>query len=715
MMPGRRRRRGRSLEVLDGSSFRACVLWIGRILANSNVYRNSALRISMVDDEVLEALGLSTAEIQTRGLKETRRILRDAVNRLEETTTAGTPVLRRNVGLLAEALGLSETEREILVFVAAATVFRSLRDVVSPIDDAPADQLVQLVSEAVRLPLPEVRKALGAESRLVGSGLIRMVKDDMAIDGNPLRLAEPVAASILASHRSVNSLLARCFRKAPASRLKPTNFRYLGQKLEILVKYLTACLRDQSQGVNILLHGAPGVGKTELARVLAKASGGALFEVLCQSSDGRAPGSFDRMESYTLCQSMLGKTPASMVLFDEAEDVFPLAPMPFFGGRQPGRGDKGYMVDLLENNPVPAIWIVNQIKQIDPAFLRRFDLVAEIRVPPRAVREGMLVVSFSRMPVRRDWIRKMSQAEQLTPADVDRAAKVLGMIGTGNMESNEKLTEEILRSNLGARRLSLSGRRVSGQDSLYDLSYLNTTENISEIARGLVSRQKGTVLLYGPPGTGKTAFAFHVGELAKRSVLVRRASDLLSMWLGETEANIAQMFKDADSEQRILLLDEADSFLGERRNATRSWEVTQVNELLVQMENFDGLFICSTNLLDRLDQAVFRRFAMKIRFDYPTSEQRWRLFLAHARELGLPIRADEAAMLQRGVEDLAILTPGDFAVVRRKHALLEHLQTARMLLNALTEECSIKPEARKSPKVGFWASGTAPGSRRGGS
>jgi transitional endoplasmic reticulum ATPase len=64
----------------------------------------------------------------------------------------------------------------------------------------------------------------------------------------------------------------------------------------------------------------------------------------------------------------------------------------------------------------------------------------------------------------------------------------------------------------------------------------------------------------------------------------------------------------------VLLLDEADSFLQDRTLAHCQWEVTEVNELLTQMEAFDGLFICATNLLDRLDPAALRRFGLKLEF-----------------------------------------------------------------------------------------------------
>src|SRR5947209_12802199 len=93
---------------------------------------------------------------------------------------------------------------------------------------------------------------------------------------------------------------------------------------------------------------------------------------------------------------------------------------------------------------------------------------------------------------------------------------------------------------------------------------------------------------------------------------------------------MAAMFDEAESEQAILLLDEADSFLQDRRGAQRTYEVTEVNEMLQGMERFDGIFVCTTNLLESLDQAALRRFTFKIKFMPLTSEQREQMFITEA-------------------------------------------------------------------------------------
>ena len=178
--------------------------------------------------------------------------------------------------------------------------------------------------------------------------------------------------------------------------------------------------------------------------------------------------------------------------------------------------------------------------------------------------------------------------------------------------------------------------------------------------------------------------------------MVRRASDILDSYVGVTEQKIAEMFRLADREKTVLLFDEADSFLSERKGAHASWEVTMVNEMLTQMENFDGLFICSTNLMPKLDEASLRRFALKIKFDYLKPEQRWRLFVEQVKK----IAPSKAASYRAALNQMNNLTPGDFATVRRQSTLLGETLTADESLNRLKQEAKAKPDSGNRP-IGF--------------
>jgi SpoVK/Ycf46/Vps4 family AAA+-type ATPase len=153
---------------------------------------------------------------------------------------------------------------------------------------------------------------------------------------------------------------------------------------------------------------------------------------------------------------------------------------------------------------------------------------------------------------------------------------------------------------------------------------------VPRIVEALRRRGHGTLCFHGCPGTGKTALAEHIATALQRPLMIRQASDLSSKFVGETEQNMARMFEEATTEEAVLLLDEADSFLRSRRRAERNYEVTEVNEMLQGMERFAGIFICTTNLFDDLDEAALRRFTFKIRFHPLRPEQREQMFVAEA-------------------------------------------------------------------------------------
>lgn len=179
--------------------------------------------------------------------------------------------------------------------------------------------------------------------------------------------------------------------------------------------------------------------------------------------------------------------------------------------------------------------------------------------------------------------------------------------------------------------------------------------------------------------------------------MVKRASDLLDMYVGQTEQRIAAMFDDARQRDAVLVLDEADSFLRDRRGAHRSWEVTQVNELLTQMEAFDGIFVATTNLMDSLDAASLRRFPWKIRFDWLKPGQCWGLFVQEFARLGGDL--DEATGWKEHVLQLDHLAPGDIAAVVRQYELWDETPSAREFYRRLVAEMAAKADHDEAPAV----------------
>jgi SpoVK/Ycf46/Vps4 family AAA+-type ATPase len=221
----------------------------------------------------------------------------------------------------------------------------------------------------------------------------------------------------------------------------------------------------------------------------------------------------------------------------------------------------------------------------------------------------------------------------------------------------------------------------------YNLDFINTDMPVSKLVDAMKINSSGTFCFYGPAGTGKSELARYMADEIGKPLMLRRASDILSMWVGGSEKNIANMFAEARQQEAVLVLDEADSFLADRRDAKQSWEVTQVNELLTQMEAFEGIFVCTTNLMEKLDQASLRRFAFKLKFDYLNADQRWAMFTQEFERLGGELAT--AADWEKQVRNLSKLTPGDFAVAARQFTILNTPATAGVLYRQLLEELKL--------------------------
>lgn len=134
-----------------------------------------------------------------------------------------------------------------------------------------------------------------------------------------------------------------------------------------------------------------------------------------------------------------------------------------------------------------------------------------------------------------------------------------------------------------------------------------------------------SMLFYGLPGTGKTLMAQAIASKLDYSLNIISTADIQSSQPGEAERNIRKYFKESKGQKHILLFDECDSLIFSR-GSVGPILASQVNELLSQLERFDGVTIFTTNRLGTLDEAVNRRLSVKIQFLLPTVEERIKIW-----------------------------------------------------------------------------------------
>ncbi len=654
------------------------------------------------DGVVLHAIGLGKLEDKNIALAKFKKILKDKLDNYEERELLISGNLNNNLNKLGDLLSLNEVDKQILAFAVVIYSHEGLDEVADTLGSLVSDRAIYALSIILEVPEQAVQEALSVTSVLSRTGLLRIDRSDVCFLKSKLELQSGFANVMQESHADVMSLLKNYFRESNGSMLKAADFEYLGVEYTIARDLVKQARKCNAKGVNILLYGPPGTGKTELARLLTNQPGMCGYEVSCDESDVDTAHTQDRFMAYQLSQSVLEHQKKAMLIFDEIEDVFAADTGPFFGRMSSNRPRKAWTNRILEENPVPAIWISNDIECMDKAYLRRFDFALKLDVPPRDVRERILKKHLNRVEISNTWIRNISSDVRITPAIASSAARVVSMIGKGGQAEKEQVLDHILSNSLQALGYETTVKKESTGSLAYCVEALNPDRDISPILSGLERGQHARICLYGPPGTGKTAFGKYMAERIDKPLIVKRASDLLSRYVGDVEQNIAAMFKEANRERAILMLDEADSFLRDRKGAKNSWEVTQVNELLTQMESFDGVFICSTNLIDSLDEASIRRFDFKIKLNYLHHSQAWLLFCQAIKDSGGSSPRGRNGWREK-LKRFENLTPGDFALVMRQNRLVAEPLASDVLYEALKKESVFKKGGDQKGGIGFTA------------
>ena len=631
-------------------------------------------------------------------------------------------LVEKNIDALAGLLQLNRAERALLLYGTLARYQRDLRSILVEFKVNNAPEAYAAIADVAGVKASEVGEALRAGSRLERIGMVEnLISEHNITDlADLMKVSEKLPPVLMREYRSESELMAVFTRPAARSQLTGKDFDYVGEDVKLLCGLLREAVARKEPGVNILLYGPPGTGKTELARVVAQAAGLELFEVEYADRDGNALSGRDRYRSLQIAQVFLKGTAHSALLFDEVEDVFP--PISSEAAQYMARAEqvsappsasvsgKAWVNQILESNAVPTVWVTNRIEQIDPAFRRRFAYHLELKSPPPGAREQLVRNTLAGEHVSEGLVARLTSRKGLTPAQI-RTAVRFAHLAAGPVKAagrrkaaapgpmlDELIERQLKNADQALGRQPDAAQRPSVTQYSLDMLNVESRYELPRIITALKARGHGCLCFHGAPGTGKTALAEHIAQQLERPLMIRRASDLVSKFVGETEQQMAAMFREAEAEKAVLLLDEADSFLQDRRNAQRTYEVTEVNEMLQGMERYNGIFVCTTNLMDSIDQAALRRFTFKIQFKPLTREQRERMFVVEA------LAGDASALTTDCAKRLAKLEqlcPGDFAAVKRQVEILAETLPPEEFLAQLEAEHRIKPEVREARTIGF--------------
>jgi SpoVK/Ycf46/Vps4 family AAA+-type ATPase len=322
---------------------------------------------------------------------------------------------------------------------------------------------------------------------------------------------------------------------------------------------------------------------------------------------------------------------------------------------------------------------------------------------PKSHRKQLLTTALKDLPLTNKLKKHLSKNSDITPAMVNNLKQVITSLN-GSNDTHAQLddfAEKYIRDSFKALSLNYIGRKKKKEpkeERFYEPEYTNCNYSLNVLTDKLSEHSTGRLCLYGPPGTGKTEYAHYLAKQLDKKLLVTGPSDFLNKFVGGTERNIAKTFKEAKEQKAILLIDEVDTLLSNRNGATRNWEVSQVNEMLTQIQNFTGILIATTNRLDALDPAIFRRFHFKIGFEFMTFEQSQKLLKHHLKALAVKGRMTKK--LNEKLQYCGNLTPGDFSVVSDRLKFLECESIEQYILELMEET---KHRRAQNKSIGFSA------------
>lgn len=660
-------------------------LWILRILVRSGVAERLQRESTPLDVDIARALAIPELDKHDKFDSASLAVLARRLTEAEELCVEDDSPLSRNVAILGRRLALTRVERALLAFGIALETEDGLRECLGARPIPTARELRRVLQIALRIPNSDIVHALRSCGMLRISGLVRLQFKDRS---DPPFLVMEGLTDALSQEPERGDAVTRFFaRRAPKSRVLLDDFAYMGDTVTLVVDVLRGALRKGARGVNLLVHGKPGADKRAFACALAREVDAQAFEV--RERDGDDDSAARRVASSVLAQRVLASTPRALLVCGDAETTF--AAEPSWRSPRPAAAlENRWVRRMMDRAPVPTLWLADDIEELEPATRDRFVMTVELRAPPRAVRAEVLRRCLGKNPVRTEWIARVTEDERLVRSVAERVGKVARLLGSRDPEQLESALERTIKEGLGVGDASETGQVPAGPTP-YALRFLNTSLDVEHLARTLRPDSRGSICLYGAPGTGKTAFAQHLAKRLEQPLHVVSASTVLAKYVGETEQKLAEVFRRATTERGILFLDEIDGLLQDRSRAERTWEVTQVNELLTQIDTFPGLLLCATNLIDSLDAASLRRFALKIRFDALRPEQRWDLFGAT-----VPGEIPDAVNVRSELARMDELTAGDFAAALRRLALLGMQVEAGTLLNALNDEWTMKRRTRRA-------------------
>jgi len=423
----------------------------------------------------------------------------------------------------------------------------------------------------------------------------------------------------------------------------------------------------------ILLHGPPGSGKTLIARAVANETGAFFFLIngpeimskLAGESESNLRKAFEESE----------KNAPSIIFIDEIDSIAPKRE------KTHGEVERRIVSQLLtlmdglkSRAHVIVIGATNRPNSVDPALRRfgRFDREIDIGVPDEVGRLEVLRIHTKNMKLDEDVDLESvaSQTHGFVGADLAALCTEAALqcirekmdvidLEDENIDAevlqSMAVTQEHFKTALGSTNPSalretvveipdISWSDIGGlEDVKRELQEIvqYPVEHPEKFEKFGMSPSRG-VLFYGPPGCGKTLLAKAIANESQANFISVKGPEMLTMWFGESEANVREIFDKArQAAPCVLFFDELDSIAVQRGNSAGDAGGAAdrvLNQLLTEMDGMSSkktvFIIGATNRPEIIDPALLRpgRLDQMIYIPLPDAESRKQIFNAVLRK-----------------------------------------------------------------------------------
>ena len=600
----------------------------------------------------------------------------------------------KNLKVIEDKFNFTHVELTILALLFLSNKDDVLREILDELGELSGAEAINLISAILDIKKDKVKAALDSDAKLIIFGFLKLNLWEQSSFLSKFTLFDALLDYLVANDSDLGCL-ATGFIRSPFSELKIGDYPHLLNDVDDLSIFLSAVCKSRQKGVNVLVYGPESSGKTQFLRALGDSLNLLMYENNFNTT--KKESLENKLQTIVRAQSVFNSAECSVIMVDEMHCLFEIDRADFMSGPGNPMVKRFLRSNAFSENLIPTIWVSNRIDIFEYGDLSRVDYCLEFKKPSKFVREEFIKKKTVGLNVSLPWIGKIASRENISFELIDKLAKFTKTVCQSKPNS---LAEQVFDNALSRSSLFIKGDAFDAANFAidYQVELMNVDVDLSIVLESIKVCREARLCLYGPPGTGKSAYAYHLAKELDVPLIVKKGSDILGKYLGDSEKNLAYAFEEAKSKSGVLLIDEVDGLLADRSGAQRSWEISMVNELLTQIDCFKGILVVTTNFIEHLDAAAMRRFDLKVGFDYLKADQAIKLWDKCSEDFSLVNENFDVSKLA----ELKMLTPGDFSNIVRQSKFLP-IRDSIDLYSRLKKEISHKNNSKNIQKIGFLA------------